>query len=72
MTDNTDPAISAPSPDAWMRVASERQTAWRVLSAAAVLLATVGLVVAVLLWQRLNLACDLSNLQEDEWSVGFV
>jgi uroporphyrin-3 C-methyltransferase len=66
MTDNTDPAISDPFPDAWMRVASERQTAWRVLSAAAVLLATVGLVVAVLLWQRLNLTQqELSKRSQD-------
>lgn len=66
MTDNTDPAISAQTTDARIPVPSERQTVWRVLSAAAVLLATVGLVVAVLLWQRLNLTQqELSKRSQD-------
>jgi uroporphyrin-3 C-methyltransferase len=66
MTDNTPPVTSASSPEILMRPVHERHTAWRVLSGVAVLLATVGLVVAFLLWQRLNLTQqELSRRSQD-------
>lgn len=66
MTDNTAPATSTSTPEVLMRPVHERHTAWRLLSALAVLLATVGLVVAFLLWQRLNLTQqELSRRSQD-------
>jgi uroporphyrin-III C-methyltransferase len=66
MTDNTAPVTRAPTPETLMLPVQERHTAWRVLSGVAVLLATVGLVVAFLLWQRLNLTQqELSRRSQD-------
>lgn len=66
MTDNPAPAAPASMPETLMRPVQERHTAWRILSGVAVLLATVGLVVAVLLWQRLNVTQqELSRRSQD-------
>jgi uroporphyrin-3 C-methyltransferase len=66
MTDNTAPETSTTAPEVLMRPVHERHTAWRLLSALAVLLATVGLVLAFLLWQRLNLTQqELSRRSQD-------
>ena len=66
MTDNTAPVTSPSTHEPLMRPVQESHTAWRVLSGVAVLLATVGLVVAFLLWQRLNLTQqELSRRSQD-------
>jgi uroporphyrin-III C-methyltransferase len=66
MTDNTAPVPSPSTHEPLMRPVQESHTAWRVLSGVAVLLATVGLVVAFLLWQRLNLTQqELSRRSQD-------
>jgi uroporphyrin-3 C-methyltransferase len=66
MTDNTAPVTSPSTHESLMRPVQESHTAWRVLSGVAVLLATVGLVVAFLLWQRLNLTQqELSRRSQD-------
>ncbi|CAN1501321.1 HemX Uncharacterized enzyme of heme biosynthesis [Burkholderiaceae bacterium] len=66
MTDNTTPVTSPSTHEPLMRPVQESHTAWRVLSGVAVLLATVGLVVAFLLWQRLNLTQqELSRRSQD-------
>jgi uroporphyrin-3 C-methyltransferase len=66
MTDNTAPVTSPSTHEPLMRPVQESHTTWRVLSGVAVLLATVGLVVAFLLWQRLNLTQqELSRRSQD-------
>ena len=66
MTDNTTPVTSPSTLEPLMRPVQESHTALRVLSGVAVLLATVGLVVAFLLWQRLNLTQqELSRRSQD-------
>lgn len=66
MTDNTTPVTSPSTHEPLMRPVQESHTALRVLSGVAVLLATVGLVVAFLLWQRLNLTQqELSRRSQD-------
>lgn len=54
MNEKPNPSSSA-SPELAAALVHERHTAWRVLTAAAMMMAVVGLVVAGLLWQRLNL-----------------
>lgn len=66
MTDNTTPVTSPSTHEPLMRPVQASHTAWRVLSGVAVLLATVGLVLAFLLWQRLNLTQqELSRRSQD-------
>lgn len=66
MTDNHAPATIASTPDTSTRPLQERHTAWRALTLVAVLLATVGLVVAFLMWQRLNVTQqELSRRSQD-------
>lgn len=66
MTDNHVPASSVPKPDVLMRPLPERYNAWRILSVVSLLLATLGVVLVVLLWQRLNLTQqELSRRSQD-------